>query len=250
MNHDGIQLAIETSSRRGSVAVGRGDNMLQSVDLEQQRHAVHLLPAVDALAERHRFKPSDIAVIHVSVGPGSFTGLRVALTAAKVLARTTSAKLTAVPTLDVIVRNVPTDHEQVAVCLNAKKGNCYTGLFRRAQNDWQPISEPMLCTPADLLEHVDGPLAVVGDKLPEHDWPDRVTLLPAEYAVPRASVVLALGAAMAKAGRFVDPYALVPLYVRPPEAEEVWQARQSTAQACKTAPHSDPADASLGTIRP
>jgi len=245
MNTDGIELALETSSRHGSVAVARGGDMLASVELEQQRHATHLLPAIHALAERHGFQPADLSVIHVSVGPGSFTGLRVALTAAKMLARITGAKLTAVPTLDVIVRNAPTDHARVAVCLNAKKGNCYTGVYRRDQVGWTPILEPTLRAPAALLDQTDGPLAVIGDKLPDCDWPARVTLLSAEHAVPRASIVLELGQQAANAGRFVDPYQLVPLYVRLPEAEEVWRARQASTQPAEATSRAgaDPAGA-------
>lgn len=70
-------------------------------------------------------------------------------------------------------------------------------------------------------------MTVIGDHLPDHDWPADVTLLTGDHATPRAQVLWQLGRAAAKAGQFVDPYALTPLYVRLPEAEELWQQRNA-----------------------
>jgi len=224
-----VQLAIETSSRHGSVAVGRGDLLLEAIPLTQQRHAVELLPAVNDLAGRHDFAPRDIDELYISIGPGSFTGLRIAVTVAKMLHRVTACRLVAVPTLDVVVRNVPDDHEFAAVCLNAKRGACYTGIYRRNADDWHRLTNPAVWTPDQLLDEADQPLAIIGDKLPDYDWPGEVTILEGEPAVPRAQVVWQLGRDLAAQTQFTDAYQMSPLYIRLPEAEEVWRQKNETS---------------------
>ncbi len=222
-------LAIETSSPAGSVSLGAGDELLESGVLPaQQRHAIALMPAVDAMVARHGFQPRDCEAVFVSVGPGSFTGLRIGVTIAKTLARVSGAAIAAVPTLDVIAENVTADHERVAVCLNAKRGQCFTGVYQRTEDGWQRITDPALLTPPQVAEHE--PAAVVGDAhvVERLDWPGAIERLGVELAVPRSEVVWRLGRAMLERGETTDPYALSPLYVRLPEAEEIWQKNQAT----------------------
>lgn len=220
-------LAIETSSRRGAVALGRGDVLLGTVELgEQRRHAVGLMPGIDRLCRQHGATPGTpgvIGEIYVSVGPGSFTGLRVGVTTAKVLSRVTGAKLVAVPTLEVVAANAPADLPQVAVMLNAKGGRYFTGVFEGGQI----IVGPGLMTPAELCAVYRGP--IIADQLPEHPpeggWPADVELLDPTLAAPRGEVVWEIGRRMAREGRFTEAVDLVPLYVRLPDAEELWRAR-------------------------
>jgi tRNA threonylcarbamoyladenosine biosynthesis protein TsaB len=219
-----FNLAIETSSRHGSVTLGRADVMLATVELpEQRRHAVELMPAIDRLCRDHGAGPRAIGEIYVSVGPGSFTGLRVGVTTAKILGRVTGAKLVAVPTLAVVAANAPADMPRVAVMLNAKGGRCFTGVFEEAR----PVGEPSLMTPAELANMYRGPL--IGDHLPPFDWPEDVQLLDSSLAVPRSAVVWSIGRKLAVEGRFTPALEFVPLYVRLPEAEELWQARNQQA---------------------
>lgn len=225
-------LAIETSAPTGSVSLGIGDQLLETEVLSaQQRHAIALMPAVDALAERHKLRPRDCEAVFVSVGPGSFTGLRIGVTIAKTLARVTGATAAAVPTLDVIVENVTAGHERVAVCLNAKRGQCFTGIYQREEDRWLRVIEPTLLTPAQVAEHE--PTAVVGDAhvIDRLDWPGAVERLDVELAVPRSEVVWRIGRMMLERGETTEPYALTPLYVRLPEAEEVWQQKNAAAVA-------------------
>ncbi len=225
-------LAIETSSRSGGVALGRGAEMLREIELgEQKRHAVGLMPGIDALCKERGIGPRDIGVIYVSVGPGSFTGLRVGITTAKILGRTTGAKLVAVPTLDVIVENAPTDLPHVAVCLNAKRGQCFTGIYTRCEAGWEPRIEPSLLSPDEMLSKAPRPLAVIGDALSPQEWPNDVQLLGSDLARPRVATVWRLGRVLAERGLYIDPVQMTPLYVRLPEAEELWQKRQATAES-------------------
>lgn len=222
-------VAIETSSRRGGVALGRGDELLAVMDLPPgRRNAVELMPAIDRLCAAQKIRPGDIGEVYVSIGPGSFTGLRVGITTAKLLGRSLGAKLVGVPTLEVIVQNAPPPPEgvgDVAVLLNAKRGQCFTGLFAWEGGRWVSRLKPSLLTPEEVLARTPRPLAVVSDCTLEVKWPEGVRWLDPELARPRGEAVWRLGRARAQRDAFTDPMQMVPLYVRLPEAEEVWQAK-------------------------
>ncbi len=231
MPDESVSLAIETSSRDGSVTLGHGGAVAESIDLpEQRRHAVELLPRIDAMFEKHHLTPADLAEVYVSVGPGSFTGLRVAVTTAKMLARVTGCRLVAVPTLDVVVENAPVDLPHVAVMLNAKGGRWFTGLFERSGERWRREGDAALLTCEQALARAARPLAIVADKPPPPEgWsaPD-VRVLARELARPRSQVVWRIGRALAAQGRYVDAYELTPMYVRLPDAEEKWREQANS----------------------
>ncbi len=224
-------LAIETSGRVGGVCLGAGDAVLGSERLPaQQRHAIQLMPAIDRLVRTNGFEPAACEAVCVSVGPGSFTGLRIGVTAAKALARVSGATIAAVPTLDAIVENVPADRRRVAVCLNAKRGQCFTGIYERGDETWRRVTEPNLLTVEQVMAHE--PVAVVGDEhvIERLDWPGSIERLDPRMSEPRSEVVWRLGRAMVSAGEVTDAYALAPMYVRLPEAEEVWQNKETAAR--------------------
>ncbi len=225
-------LAIETSCRQGSVSLGRGDELINTVTIPQpHRHAIELTPAIDRLCKLHRVKPKQIGQVYVSIGPGSFTGLRIAVATAKMFAYVLDARLVAVPTIDVVAENGPTDQPHLAVCLNTKRDQMYAAVYRMADHRWRKIIDPTLMTPAELCQSAPAPLAVMGDHLPDFDWPGHVELLDRTLAVPTSGVVWRIGRDMAHRGEFTDPLKLLPLYARPPEAVELWNKRMEMTKS-------------------
>ncbi|MEO0966161.1 MAG: tRNA (adenosine(37)-N6)-threonylcarbamoyltransferase complex dimerization subunit type 1 TsaB [Planctomycetota bacterium] len=222
-----IALAIETSQRQASVALGRGGELIESRELPQlKRHNLELMPTVDALMCDHGMGPGDVAEVYVSVGPGSFTGLRVAVATGKVLALALpSIKLVAVPTLDVLAAQAPAEVEHVAVCLNTKKDTVYAATFSPIDEAGvrHPLAPPTLTTLADLLRDALPGTTLLGDPLP--DVPDGAAVLDPALALPRAESVYRLGRRLADAGEHVDPHALMPIYAREPEAVSLWKQR-------------------------
>jgi|GEM_PF-162677 len=100
-------LAIETSGRLGSVALAAGDKLLAETRFSgPMRHSAEIFPAVTDLLSRFSKKPDQIEQVYISAGPGSFTGLRIAVTFAKTMALANSAQIVAVDTLDCIAANV------------------------------------------------------------------------------------------------------------------------------------------------
>src|SRR6478672_13273007 len=101
-------LAIETSGRIGSLAVAR-DGKVVAVDQFPHglQHAAEILPRIDSLCRQQNLSPRDLDELYLSIGPGSFTGLRIGVTLAKTMALATGIRIVAVPSVEVLVRNAP-----------------------------------------------------------------------------------------------------------------------------------------------
>jgi len=100
-------LAVETSSRNGSVAIALGQKLLaQTTFPAPLKHSAEIFPATKVLLSQFGRKPDEIEHIYISSGPGSFTGLRIAVTLAKTMHLANAAKIVAVDSLDVIAANV------------------------------------------------------------------------------------------------------------------------------------------------
>ena len=252
-------IAIETSCRTGSVALAVGPDVVEGVVFGATlNHGVELLPTIDELTRRQGWAPDSISQLYVSAGPGSFTGLRIGITLARTLAMSIGAKIVAVPTVDVIAANAlaadtPPDH--LAVVLDAKRDQVYAALFDRrtataaeapgthaqrppgiqtsAEPEYVRTMNACVIAPADLLAKAPRPLAVLGEGVPYHRdalTAQGVALLPEELARPKAETVHRIGWRSAKRGEFTAPRTLIPIYLRRPEAEEVWQRRHGHGQ--------------------
>ena len=223
-------LAIETSGRIGSIALARDGTVVAADHFPHGlRHSAETLPRIDALCRGQGWSAADLDEVYVSVGPGSFTGLRIGVTLAKALAMATGARLVAVPSVDVLARNAPGGAANVVVVLDAKRGQVYAARFSvSADGRWRTEEAGAIDAFAAVLARSPRPVHLVGDGVPAgtgHVDDVGVLVTPAEAWRPRAEVVAALGHAEARAGAFADPDALTPTYMRRPEAEEKWEER-------------------------
>ena len=123
-----IILALETSSRVGSVALGIGEKMLAETTFsEPLKHSAEIFPSISELIGRFGYKPNQIKHVYISIGPGSFTGLRIATTMAKMMYLANNVKVVTVNTLDVIAANIiEAPHESITVNHDIKSAemNC------------------------------------------------------------------------------------------------------------------------------
>jgi tRNA threonylcarbamoyladenosine biosynthesis protein TsaB len=111
---------------------------------------------------------SDLGAVAVSIGPGSFTGLRVGVAFAKGIAFVGGQRLVAVPTLEALAAVAPPEFRIVASCLDARKGEVYLGLYRREGDDLHPVTGEAALSPEEAAQtigrHVDpAASAMVGD---------------------------------------------------------------------------------------
>ena len=220
-------LAIETSGRQGSIALAEeGAVVAEATFSHGLQHAAKLLPMIADLARERSWRAADIDHIYVSTGPGSFTGLRISATLAKTLAWTTGAKLIAVPSVRVLLENLPSGAIEAVIVLDAKRGQVFTARFGRssAAGKWDEIEPAHLDTLAAILGRAGRPVHLIGEGIPFH----RAAVSSAAGIIvtdetawrARAAAVQTIGHAMAMRSEFTSAAALAPLYIRLPEAEE------------------------------
>lgn len=221
-------IALETSGRIGSIALVESGQVLAEEEFPHGlRHAAGIIGILDRLTRAQKWTPRGIEEIYVSTGPGSFTGLRVGITVAKTLAFSIGAKLVAVPSTEVLVHNAPADWQNSIIVLDAKRGQIFTARFVNVEGN-PAIAEPAhLDTLAEMLARSPRPVHLIGEGIPYHRAaiPEDAQVIITDEAAwrARAAVVAQIGSRLARAGHFVDPQALAPLYIRRPEAEEKWE---------------------------
>ena len=239
-------LAIETSGRVGSVALVRDGQVLAEPTFEHGlKHAAGILPMIDRLCRDHGIGPRDLAELYLSIGPGSFTGLRIGVTLAKTMALTTGVKIVAVPTVNVLAANAPADAKHVIIVLDAKREQIFTASFdvgsaladqnvavRQGGPYMSPREPAHLGTLTDMLARTPRPVHLLGEGIPYHEKfipkndPGVIVTSPDTWRA-KAGAVASIGMAMAKVNQFADADRLTPLYIRKPEAEEKWDMQNA-----------------------
>ncbi|SNU06222.1 tRNA threonylcarbamoyl adenosine modification protein YeaZ [Streptococcus equinus] len=210
-------LAFDTSSKALSVAILDGENLLADVTVNiKKNHSINLMPAIDFLMKAVDLKPADLDRIAVAQGPGSYTGLRVAVATAKTLAYTLNIDLVGVSSLYALA--AAADFEGVVVPLiDARRNNVYAGFYKNGQ----AIKEDQHMNFADVLETVKDEKEVmfVGEvanfcQQIEEAMPNAktMTVLPSAYAIGKRGQEL----------QPVDVDSFVPSYLKRVEAEENW----------------------------
>jgi tRNA threonylcarbamoyl adenosine modification protein YeaZ len=232
-------LAVETSGRAGSVAIALGGQLLAEATFSApMSHSAETLPAVHSMLERFGRQPREIEHIYISAGPGSFTGLRIAVTIAKAMHLANAAKIVAVDTLAVIVANA-TDYakkknlklEKIAAVLDAKRGQFFIAAYQKKKGQWSESLPACLMTAPQFLDKfaVSGqPVWLLGEGLVYYAdafKADGIQFLDRDCWSPRAGKVHSLGYEKALAGQFADALTLTPTYLRRPEVEEKWQLK-------------------------
>ncbi len=227
-------LAFETSCAIGEVAIACGDCVLDVIRFQKPRaHTTDFLPAIEKLCLDQNAKPEQIRHVYVSAGPGSFTGLRIGITAARMMAFAHGASVVSVPTLEVIAQNalaasVPPD--EVAVVLDAKRKRVFAAAFLHKNNSYVAATQPAEVDPQAFLESRPPDCSALGEGVLYHREAIAASgrsVLDASLYQPHASTVATIGYQMAMRGEFTDSRLLTPVYIRPPEAEEKWSQRHA-----------------------
>jgi tRNA threonylcarbamoyladenosine biosynthesis protein TsaB len=237
MTQKPLILAVETSGRTGSVAIANGRQLLAETAFSTPvRHSAEIFPAVHGLLSRFNRHTDQIQHIYISVGPGSFTGLRIAVTMAKTMHLANTAKIVAVDTLDVIAANAGDYMEtegkelkKIATILDAKRGQFFVAVYQNSRGRWIKTLPDCLMTPMQFIRRfadTEEPIHLLGEGLTYYTRLFKapgIEFLDSRYWCPRAAKVHLLGYKMACEGQFADPITLKPTYLRRPEAEEKWR---------------------------
>jgi len=224
-------LAIDTSELLGSVAALADGNLLAEHKLpHDQGSAQSLAPALARLLDAVAWKPGDLEIVAVTTGPGSFTGLRVGIATAKVFAYAVKAEVLGIDTLEAIAAACPAEISQVAVAMDAQRGQVVTTTFRRNSDGWFSPMSPWQIVDLDAwLASLPSGIAVAGPVLQDLPQESLVNVRPVDrlYWFPTASAVGRLAANRFSRGERDDLWALAPRYSRRSAAEERWERKQS-----------------------
>ncbi|MEW6522336.1 MAG: tRNA (adenosine(37)-N6)-threonylcarbamoyltransferase complex dimerization subunit type 1 TsaB [Bacillota bacterium] len=222
-------LAMDTSSRVCTVALGGASGLLGEFSLGVDRaHSRWLHPAIARLLGDTGINGDDITAVAVSVGPGSFTGLRIGVACAKALAYAWGVPVIPVPTLDVLARAAGPAAGLVSPVVVARRGEVYAGLYRCGQRVEGPLAEEEEAW-LGHLRSLQEDVLVLGDALDRKDAPLRerlgpgLTAAPPSMCLPRAAIVAELGWELMAKGVVTHAFSATPLYLKKAQAEIVWE---------------------------
>jgi tRNA threonylcarbamoyladenosine biosynthesis protein TsaB len=226
-------LAIETSGTTGSLALLEGPDVVTRFDLDPAlRSARALAPGIRDLLAQVNWRPADIQLVAVAIGPGSFTGLRLGVMTAKAFAYAIGAGIVGVDTLSTIAAQAPPDALRIAAIIDAQRGDVYCAKYSRVEMD-SPLKRttPIEIAAADgWLAGLEAGTVITGPalaKLASQNHADCV-VAPRDAWFPDAATVGRLAAQRQAAGKLDDVWQLAPLYLRRSAAEEKRDAQESS----------------------
>jgi tRNA threonylcarbamoyladenosine biosynthesis protein TsaB len=227
-----VCIAVETSGRAGSLAIGQGHKMLAEMRFSGLlRHSIELLTAAEELLTSIGKKAEDLGEINCVIGPGSFTGLRISVTMAKMLSMATGAKIVGVKTSDALAENASdymedtsTQIQRIATVIDAKRGGFFVAVFEKQGSEWTKIAQDRVVKAAEFVAEFGNneKIWLLGEGLVyyKEDFAGKnIFFLPEEYWAGRAKNVFKVGRRKAEAGEFTDAVDLVPFYLRGPNAK-------------------------------
>lgn len=210
-------LALDTSTEYCSVALFAQGEIRQRVELAGQSHSRRLIPMIEALLAEAGLTARSLGGVAVAIGPGSFTGVRIAASVAQGIAFGAGVPVAGVGTLDAMAWGDGRD--DVLVCVDARMGELYIGAYRRRAGGVVPLLGPVVAGPAALPDLPPGDWTGIGNGFAIQAealgarWPGRMKSGNVG-ARPEARDVLSLAMARHPEGFPDQPESLLPLYVR------------------------------------
>jgi tRNA threonylcarbamoyladenosine biosynthesis protein TsaB len=205
-------LAIETSTSACSVALRQGSVLRAEISVQGRGQAEALIPAVAAALQDSGLDWPEISAIAVTVGPGSFTGLRIGLAAARGLALARQIPVIGVGTADLLAHSVAEERigdRLLLVAIDSKREDLFVQPFDRLR---RPTEAIRAATPEQALAWQSGALLVVGDAAGQ--FSGLRADLEIEIIHPSAAILAALAVLRQSEGRALPAQ---PLYLRPPD---------------------------------
>ena len=221
-------LAFETSAKACSVALHDGNKLLaESYQNTGMTHSQTLMTMAEDLLKTCGMTAGEVTHLAVAAGPGSFTGVRIGVAAAKGFGWGAELPVYGVRTLESMARSLGVWDGHVCACMDARRSQVYNALFRSNGGALERVSEDRAIALEELktnLEHIDGPIYLVGDgAMLTHrtlsGQIENLILLPEHRLQQRASGVSLAAVEAINRGESGDGAALQPNYLRLSQAE-------------------------------
>jgi tRNA threonylcarbamoyladenosine biosynthesis protein TsaB len=218
-------LAIDTATRWTGLALHSGTTVIAELGWQTSaNHTVELAPTLAGMLRRAAVPAAELQGIAVSIGPGSYSGLRVGLGLAKGLALANQTPLVGVPTLDIVAATFGDLPGRLIVVAEAGRSRICVGQYVwRAGKGWQPAEPPTIESWSELLERLaqrrDSRITIAGEISPAASRlirDQRFQQAPSAASVRRAGYLAEIGWRRLRKGQADDPAGLTPIYLRDP----------------------------------
>jgi len=218
-------LAIDTATRTAGLALydeANGWILGEETWYSVNRHTVELMPRLAHLLEQQGVSPSDLTGLVVSLGPGSFTGLRIGLGLAKGIALSNRLPLVGVPTLDVVAQPHKAQRLPIWAVLQAGRGRICTGHYARHRGKWRRRGDYQRTTVEELCQQVQDPSLFCGEleaadiDLLREKLGMVATIITPAASLRRAAFLVELGWERLSRGDADDAASLSPIYLQDP----------------------------------
>lgn len=221
-----IILGIETSGYCGSVAVSDDDKVIGEIFFDTGlKHSIKIIPSIHNLLNTVGLSRQDIDGVAVSEGPGSYTSLRVGISAAKGIAYSLGVPLTGVSTLHSLALTSIESGFPICSVIDAKKGQLYSAFFRYEGGALERVSDDRIVGVDELCEEISETIVLIGDglNLYKSTFMDKINGLvlyaPQHLCNPRASSCAVLGFSNFMKEKKDEAFSLVPRYIRQADAQ-------------------------------
>ena len=226
-------LGIDTSTPCGSIGLIDNDSVIAEYLLNIPiTHSERLLDAIDHVLKQAGCPIAALDGWAISLGPGSFTGLRIGVSAIKGLAFATQKPVAGIPTLDALASNIsPTPH-LICPILDARKGEVYTAFYRYGEGYvLRQLSPYQALSPEDLVKRIEGETIFLGSGVKTYGddlrnaLSARALFVPGPLNLPYGSVIAGLGLEKIRRNEVLNLSTFTPIYVRASEAEIKWKEK-------------------------
>ncbi len=247
-------LAIDTATSVSSIAVADDSKIIAEITVDNRlTHSETLVPHIEAAMKISEKSKDALDGIAVSIGPGSFTGLRIGLGTAKGLSYALKCPIVGVPTLEALAYHFPVPGVYTAAFADAQKGNVYFGLYSFKEGNIIEVKPVQVLPFAEAVSYcgtLDAPVMMAGDifrkkSAKKVSLPENCDKAPSNLLLPRAANVALLGMRMLSEGKKGNVMDMEPIYIRKSEAEVLWDRRHPET-AAKSEPSSIMIDAISG----
>ncbi len=221
-----IILSLENSGMCGSIALSASNVCIAEYSLTTTKtHSKRLLSSIEFILHEATLDWPEIDAIAVSLGPGSFTGLRIGLATAKGIAMATGKKLIGISSLDALAFQLQHSAKLICPAIDARKKQVYAAIYRHSGPNLQRLTPPMAIEPLELAAQIQESVIFIGDggvlykEILQDTLGEMVTFADPSTYFPRAAAIGSLALIKWHNKDFLDPAIAVPTYVRPSDAE-------------------------------
>ncbi len=229
-------LSVDSSANAASVAVTEDEKLIcECVVNNKKTHSQTLLPMIDKALKDSECSLSDIDLIAVTNGPGSFTGLRIGVATVKGLCHGAKKPVVGISTLECMAYNLPYCEHIICPIMDARREQVYNGVYEWSGEELVQIKEPRAMALEELLaefENIDKKVVFLGDGVPVYReiickaMGDKALFAPEGAQIQRASSLAPIARKRFEKGEATSSYELLPVYLRKSQAEREAEERE------------------------